>query len=352
MSSTSQLNYSALLKDYNDSLNTKLRGFRPAADFLEMWVPDADHSKSLLNMFEAAEMGGVSDFSIVIDANMAKEIDLEQLAVQAASVVKLSFQNFEEGKLIQVSLNKEPAAPKPSGEKDFRSPYRLALGEIAASESPQFEKEISDSGKLTAKVDSVLLSVALSSEGLILQAQHKGAVSPEDKAMLDLVCKAIIDLPLQEAADHAMNKVELALRSRQNFMPVKGIVTPRNADPVFSRPLTLLRDLYAQYKAKSGTPEKVNFYHAPPSAAWRDIPDSEKILKIQKFVDVNFAGTGLRVHRIDGEGAFRIFLIWEGDAPDKGKSLMKLERMLRDQMEVSLEVFLDEWKDQNSKRRL
>lgn len=352
MSTTSQLNYSALVKDYNDSLNTKLRGFRPAADFLEMWVPDADHSKSLLNMFEAAEMGGVSEFSIVIDANIVKDIDLEQLAVQAASVVKLTFQNYEGNKLIQVSLNKETAPPKKSSEKDFRSPYRLALGEIAASESPQFEKEISEAGTLTAKMDSVMLKVALNSEGLIVQAQHKGAVSPEDKAMLDLVCKAIIELPIQEAADHAMNKVELALRSRHNFIPVKGIVTPRNADTIFSRPKTLLKDLYAQYQAKTGAPEKINFYHAPPSAAWRNIPESEKILKIQKFVDLNFAGTGLRVHRIDGEGAFRIFLIWEGDAPDKGQSLMKLERLLRDQMEVSLEVFMDEWKDQNSKRRL
>lgn len=65
MGSTSEiLQYEQLVEAYEDSLLTKLRGHRAGAAFLEMWVPDEDPVKSILNMFEAAEAARQSEVSV------------------------------------------------------------------------------------------------------------------------------------------------------------------------------------------------------------------------------------------------------------------------------------------------
>src|SRR4051812_32011435 len=78
------LNYEQLVQDYNSALNTQLRGFRPAEEYLDIWVPDTDHAKSILNLVEAAEMGGRSEISIVVGSKTLESMNLEQLETMLA----------------------------------------------------------------------------------------------------------------------------------------------------------------------------------------------------------------------------------------------------------------------------
>lgn len=356
-----ELSYASLVKDYNDALNTKLRGFRPAADFLELWVPDANITKSLLNMLEAAEMGGVGKFAIELEAVDVGNLNKNDLVNLSSSIAELEFVAKSGKTQIQVQLKAPQSfSPGKTSTKDHRSPYRLALGEIASRSSPQHEGTLDGAGIYKAEEDGVILALKISEKTkLIEQARHRGVVSPEGKALFDLICDIVEGLPIQEAAEHALIKAEYHLRLQTGAEPVRGIVTPRNADAIFQQPLRLLRSIYANFKKAAGEKEQINFFDRPPSATWMGLSEAERVQKVSNFVATRYSAalpkeTILTVSRIDGEGGFRVFFTWEGEAPSavKGAYLMKLERALRDHVEPRLEIFLEEWKDQNTKRRL
>ena len=61
-----QLNFEKLLKNYNEELVTKLRGFNEQEDFLQYWVPDSNKIISLFNLVDALYETKIFNFSIDI----------------------------------------------------------------------------------------------------------------------------------------------------------------------------------------------------------------------------------------------------------------------------------------------
>ena len=59
-----QLNFEKLLKNYNEELVTKLRGFNEQEDFLQYWVPDSNKIISLFNLVDALYETKIFNFSI------------------------------------------------------------------------------------------------------------------------------------------------------------------------------------------------------------------------------------------------------------------------------------------------
>ena len=76
---TGALNYEILVRAFEQALVTKLRGHGADADYLEMWVPDEDPVKSLLNMVEAAEAYGRDDIAIEVAAETLSEAQVKEL---------------------------------------------------------------------------------------------------------------------------------------------------------------------------------------------------------------------------------------------------------------------------------
>jgi hypothetical protein len=62
------LAYENLVEDFNRRLLTQLRGHAAEADYLEMWVPDEDPVKSIVNMVEAAAAYGRAELSVSVAA--------------------------------------------------------------------------------------------------------------------------------------------------------------------------------------------------------------------------------------------------------------------------------------------
>ena len=76
---TGALNYEELVRAFEEALVTKLRGHGAEADYLEMWVPDEDPVKSLLNMVEAAAAYGRDDIAIEVAAETLSEVQVNEL---------------------------------------------------------------------------------------------------------------------------------------------------------------------------------------------------------------------------------------------------------------------------------
>lgn len=362
------LNYERLLQDYNEGLNTRLRGFRPAEEYLDIWVPDNDHSKSILNLVEAAEMGGQQAVAIELGKDTLSELDLgdlENLLKTVGPQVKVSKSlNGAESVVLTVNFSKNSGKTSSSASKG-PSPYRLSLSaKLGSGLELTREGALKDSPSGTLALSSsfegsqLLLAIDVETNK-IKAARFSSNESPEIKALLELFCELIEGLPVQEAADHGIIKLEYSLRDTSRKPKVSGIITPLNADPIFAIPTQLIRKLYQDFKDKIGYKEGVNFYDPMPSAEWLALSEEQKIEKAQDFANKFVAsspwkGAEISVMSVQGQGDTRVFCSVQGELSpaEKAKLLLNLELSMRHNLERRMEVFVEEKKDSNSKRRL
>ena len=103
MAMSGALNYEVLVQAFEESLVTKLRGHGAEADYLEMWVPDEDPVKSILNMVEAAEAYGRDDIVIEVSAATLSAPRLEELAAVLSAMGSATITATADGRLIEVT---------------------------------------------------------------------------------------------------------------------------------------------------------------------------------------------------------------------------------------------------------
>ena len=102
-----KFNYEDLLMDYENNIENKLRGFRQSFDMLDLWVPDEDHQKSILNLIESVQISGSQKFTISLSKEILSKIDLHTLEKKLSSFVNLEIVNSDNGKEIKILGNIE-----------------------------------------------------------------------------------------------------------------------------------------------------------------------------------------------------------------------------------------------------
>ena len=100
---TAALNYEVLVQAFEEALVTKLRGHGAEADYLEMWVPDEDPVKSLLNMVEAAEAYGRNDIAIEVSAATMSDAQVNELLSVLRDIGSSQVTPRADGRLIEVT---------------------------------------------------------------------------------------------------------------------------------------------------------------------------------------------------------------------------------------------------------
>ncbi|MGH7661640.1 MAG: hypothetical protein ACRENA_12105 [Vulcanimicrobiaceae bacterium] len=356
------LDYERLVEDYNASLFATLRHHR-SAGALEIWVPDDDPGRSILNMVEAAEIAGVSEINVRINAQTLERLDDATLAESAARYGAFSMSREGDSAVISVTQigggNRRDAAG--SGTADWFSgvgaPYREAIRNAAGRVSHEGEPQVPHgTTRHAASLDGMTLIIAVNERHVIVAAGHTGAVTRPDRAVLDAMCGILAGLPVQEAADHAALRLERALRA-DGERPVPGIVLPENADPAFVRPSRLVREVAAAYAAFSGYAPGRNTFTPRPSDEWLALPRDDKMRRLGEAIDEATESLGLRpgdLTVMDIEHHIRATLAFAEnvDVAVKPRAIMTLERKLRGSLEPALQLFSIELKDANKLRRL
>lgn len=90
--------YETLVREFEQSLLTRLRGHNQEAGFLQTWVPDSDPVKSLVYMIESAQAAGVTRFEIVLDHTTLSVSALGALNEQLVGVATL-FAHLDESSI-------------------------------------------------------------------------------------------------------------------------------------------------------------------------------------------------------------------------------------------------------------
>ncbi len=93
------LDYEQLVADFETKLVTQLRNFGANAEYLEIWVPDENRVKSILNMVEAAEAYGRGAISVRVAAKSMPSERIDELVKQVGSLGSVAVRH-DEGKLL------------------------------------------------------------------------------------------------------------------------------------------------------------------------------------------------------------------------------------------------------------
>ena len=94
-----------LVSSYMEGLMSKLRGFGPEESFLDMWVPDSDHGKSILNMIESASMHGLSTLTIEIQSPEVQDtLQIDQLVQDLNKSVRAEYRKSNQSIFIDIAF--------------------------------------------------------------------------------------------------------------------------------------------------------------------------------------------------------------------------------------------------------
>ncbi|MCG8555206.1 MAG: hypothetical protein MJD61_07945 [Proteobacteria bacterium] len=380
------LDFDQLCADYRSGLATKLRGFGPSADYLELWVPDEDPMRSVANMLDAAAELGRPELTLRMGAATTASMDLAELEQAAREFGRVRLVRLEDGVVLAVDALRAPrrsvpqrpreraatrtalhGAPETAQARPAHVGRRLGMGDVYAKAIGEglsrigFERAPKEStGSLTVRgeVGSVALWLVVDTRAQVVRdACFSGTRNALERALLDRLCALCLGLPLQEASDHGVIRLEHTLRDRAQPPPVPGIVTPQAADPAFALPLELLRLAAARYREQTGNHEVANFHDRLPGAGWLAMSEPERLASLRRSITRNAGPLGYHPERIevlaiqlDVRVVLRMSrLIAEHEKPGLA---MRIERAIRDEIDPRLEVLLAELKDRNKLRRL
>lgn len=96
--------YDELVKNYWDGLFSRLRNFTGGPAFLETWVHDEDHTRSILGLFEAAEASGQTQITLRVGPTTAPLLKISEIRQELSSLGIVKIEQPENEVQITVSF--------------------------------------------------------------------------------------------------------------------------------------------------------------------------------------------------------------------------------------------------------
>lgn len=376
-----KLVYEELYRSYVESLQTKLRNFSVGHEFLDTWVPEEDPTRGLFGLFEAAALAKVREPLIVcVSPETLQRLDCAGLKNKLAALGQTTVSGGEftvdfttpvsgemprdTGPQSRASNADPRAAPlDPRGGDRFSevadigelaavtAPYLAGIK--AAAENPVFEGKLpAGAGTFHAQENEIVLSVTVDAAGIVTAARHTGS-KPAWKGVLDALCRVLLGRPLQEGGEHGLIRVMEALRDKSLPIPVKGILTPDNADPVFALPQRLIRAIFHHWAKATGWKPVWNMWDDAPLPAWKALSEAEKTSRAQKALRIACRDLGLQedaeVVSVLNDVRLVLHFVQAKDKPPFAPGMIALELRLRHDLDPRLELQLEGLEDRNTR---
>ncbi|CAK0759235.1 conserved hypothetical protein [uncultured Gammaproteobacteria bacterium] len=395
----SPIQYEALVARFAEGLLTSLRGHGVELDFLETWVPDEDPVKGILNMAESAGAAGVDALAVAVGRDTllaARDDELRQRLAELASA-KIELVGLD-GLVIRFSGLVAAVARTPAaGGSKAIPPDRIALTDRPAETTVQLAAAVPNSvtpalragiaHRLTVLAHEGPLDPAMTTTSGLVKietsdpptwlallvdpadhhrirvARHGGGAEPAERAVLDVLCEAITDIPLA-AVGNGPTYALARLLDQSLPRPVAGILLPANADPAFGPALRLTRALRPLLE-QAGLTRDYDTFASPPSPGWLAHTAAERMALVEQAVAGFMAANGGRIAagahvlRLDdnltGQPVRVVIELAPGDTADaalRPRLVRQLEKVLKTTVEPTLQIYIDPVKDQNQLRRL
>ena len=371
------IDFKNLVEKYDENLVSKLRGFGEE-EYLKFWVPDSEKLKSLYNLIDALfESENLNAEIVNVNLNTEEKKNLEKL-------INIAINKIEENNLI-ISIDKKKYS-------DFKK-----INKIIISKKIKTKKE-----KILSKLDDIKYDESINSEyievlnqfkyfkhnkkknfddkkydnyflvlsnnlkldfylnhdnGKLVYAFHNSKKVDNKSVISDLLCDQIINKSINEVADHGVIYLEYYLRSKikkkQNF----GIFLPRNSGGIFNlieKKLREVRDDF--YKKRNLKKQEINKEYRMISENWTNLSFEKQKLKINNILEenifrqFNISSDDIILNRVIQGNRLEFILSnnLKGDFEDN--KLFKIEEILKEKIDSSIELLSIEEKDSNKLR--
>jgi hypothetical protein len=385
--------YETLVATYQRALVNVLRGHSAGKDYLELWVPDEDPVKSILNMIEAAQAAGRAALAIEVSADTLAPEQLCRLQELAGTYGEASVALATAGYIIELAnLQKRRARTQQAElhviEGGAATPAAIAkkrLLEAAAIDDATYDVipvlthalaaedgHITHEGALSERAGFVLArgssecgEIAVLAEPashVIAAARHHGIAPGPRRTVAEIVCRAIEGRTVQDASDHGGIAAIHHLYEKAGRPKVPGILLPSNTGQAFADCVELLHRMRTCYAALAGLNSTANVFETPPSARWRDLPLAEKVAEtdaaVRGFCNLrNLPADCIHVDRIEKDllgHDSRVVITMKDSVPGPAKPILMraLERHLKKTIDAKIQLYLEPVKDANKIRRL
>ncbi|MAR84747.1 MAG: hypothetical protein CL869_00950 [Cytophagia bacterium] len=87
------INYSELIKKFEEVLTSTSRGFDTEVEFLESWVPNPEINQSIRDLINAALDYETKNFQVSFEKNEQEKIDLLNLKKAFEKKLKINLEN-------------------------------------------------------------------------------------------------------------------------------------------------------------------------------------------------------------------------------------------------------------------
>lgn len=371
------IDFKNLVSKYDENLVSQLRGFGEE-DFLKFWVPDSEKLKSLLNLIDALFESQTLNAKIInlnIDLNEIKDLEkLNGIAIQKIDANELTI-NIDKQKYIDFKKIKNKVSLK--NIKNFQNKTISELEAIKYDENigEEYDELLNRIKKLNFNLNKEfdkkkyrnyffefsnnlkLMYYINKTSGIVEHAFHNSEQLDKKSIILDVLCSQILNKGIEEVADHGVIYLEFFLRSSMKKKDNFGISLPRNSARIFNlieKNLRLSRDDF--YQKENIERKSVNKEFRIVSKRWATLNFEKQKSKVdeilQKYIfrNLNINSSDIVLNRVI-QGNRLEFLIsknLEGDYEDN--KLFKIEQVLKEKIDSSIELFSIEEKDSNKLR--
>ncbi|MDC0253309.1 hypothetical protein OAK75_00325 [Bacteriovoracales bacterium] len=357
------VSYESLVRDYNESINNILRGFKPKYEYLEMWVPDSDPYKSILNLFDAAQIAGEEKICLHVGKESLESIDCKNLKAEVEKLGALKVSKNDDGEIFELfygssDYQNELKTREKLVLSDYNELYRDGL--LGLADSPTYEGSVQEVNKggvlIRSNMDGMSLFTEVDPEKTIIRnVSYAGVNNNVYRGLLEGLCRIIDGLPIQEASDHGVIKLEYKLRDSSKTSSVPGIVTLFNMPDEFQKVNSMVRSLLSIFREKVGYNKTKNFYDHGPSKDWRALSQDERIktlIDCIKNFRSGFCDKKYKIELTDLQKGVKVYVSTSGDVltGEKPILLREFEDYLQKNVDTRLELYHEEIKDLNKKR--
>ena len=341
-----ELKYESLVKAYYANLHQTLRSFKSGPSYLETWVHDEDHSRSIIGIFEACYESKVESLTLLVGREYSDGLDRIWLKEQLSEFGSSTLEETPSGMKVSLVFKRGKIPDSPTVYPiDQRSSVTSQRNAGIPPEAGASER------MLEAAFEGMHLYVTVDRSGKVVDAKHLGALGIYT-TLMERFCEYIRGCPIQASAEHGVMELEMGLRDPLAQLPIRGILLPENMDPIFRVPLKLIRTVYEQYlKTQGGEPIRNTWEH-PISPEWNCRTNEEKQAVVRKAMKSACEALGLAPSAfgvVCVKGPSRVVLSYQGtdEGSALGHWLICLEDWLKKNLEPSLELILQSQEDRN-----
>jgi hypothetical protein len=378
-----QLNFEKLLKNYNEELVTKLRGFNEQEAFLQYWVPDSDKIISLFNLVDALYETKVFNFSIEILKKDKEIIDKLINEKEKIGNIKIEEKDNEykvyffldefnyhheakRKKNIKIKTSKKATDSSIKHLLDEKKNYDILISYQKNLDSYKFkygEKKLTTKENLFSetvdKRNKIFIQIEAKNKRII-NCWHDFSTINNRSILVDKFCHIILNKHIQEAAEHGLIYLEYAIRPNDIIKNIKGIILPNKIGGFFFDIDQCVKKIYAKIKKQYNFEDFINKEYFNSSDEWNALSHETKIKKLNKVLSekiipaLKISNQDIAIHNIEFDT--RIIIIISDGLEKKNHGdinyMMKIENFFKFYVDKRLELFITEKKDENKLRHL